>query len=330
MPTDVVQNLRVHSTCDVTPDLPARLLAPAGLRWGYLQRQNARLRWACVPGKLPIGSCILVGGFSEFAEKYFETMADLAAGGLTVWFLEWRGQGGSDRPPDHPTRPIARDFVTDADDLAAFAETMVPSPRFLIAHSMGGAIGLLTVARHPRLLHAAALSAPMLGIDTASIPLPIARIMAAAMTWLGLASVYAPGRGPWMQDPQIAANSLTSHDPVRAGIEQAWFLGNPRLRLDGPTFGWVYAALKLCRTLADPALLRRINIPVLIGCASEDVFVDNAAIRHAGRLMPLCRTQILEGARHELFMEVDAIRSPWLAEVLGFLRSHIQHQADSP
>ncbi|MBV8934190.1 MAG: alpha/beta hydrolase, partial [Alphaproteobacteria bacterium] len=40
----------------------------------------------------------MVSGFAECIEKYFETVADLARRGLSVWCLDWRGQGGSERP----------------------------------------------------------------------------------------------------------------------------------------------------------------------------------------------------------------------------------------
>ena len=69
----------------------------------------------------------MVGGFGEFIEKQFETVRDLAARGIAVWCLDWRGQGGSIRPRRLPTRPRARKFDRDAEDLAAFAAAKLPA-----------------------------------------------------------------------------------------------------------------------------------------------------------------------------------------------------------
>lgn len=308
------------------PPLPPRFLAPAGLRWGMFHATDGVvLRWAHLPATEPHLSCVLLGGYAEFAEKYFETMVDLHARGIEVWFLDWRGQGGSQRPGRDATRPLARDFDRDAADLAEFTNAMLPAPRrrIVIAHSMGAAIAVLALAQQPRLFDAAALSAPMLRIATGNIPYAVACFVAAAGTKLGFGAAFAPGRGPWQSDPQIAANSVCSHDPLRAGLEQAWFIAQPRLRLDGPTYGWVDSAIKLSERLASPQLLRRVDIPVLIGCPGDDAFVDPAAEERAAQILPNCKLIHFEGARHELFLESDHIRDAWLKAIDAFLAAEV-------
>lgn len=308
------------------PLLPPRFLAPPGLRWGMFSAPDGvALRWAYLPGQDSRLACVLVGGFAECAEKYFETMTDLAARGIGVWFLDWRGQGGSQRSDRHGTRPLARDFDRDAADLAAFTAAMLPehARRILIAHSMGGAIGLLALARCPRLFEAAVLSAPMLKIATGKIPYGLARVLAAAGTRIGLGAAFAPGRGPWTSDPQIAANSLCTHDPVRAGIEQAWFLAQPNLRVDGPTYGWVDSAITLSDRLTAPGVLGAIRIPVLMGCPGQDVFVDPDAELRAAQTLPACTVVRFDAARHELFCEIDLIRDAWFQAIDGFLAARV-------
>ena len=60
------------------PTLASRFLEPAGLRWGrFPTADGANLRWAQVAAADPKINCVLVGGFSEFIEKYFETISDL-------------------------------------------------------------------------------------------------------------------------------------------------------------------------------------------------------------------------------------------------------------
>src|SRR5580700_9786198 len=88
--------------------LAERFLAPSGFVWGHL------------PAADPRAECIFVGGYGDFIEKHFETVRDLAARGLSVWCLDWRGQGGSTRPRRLPQRPRPRHFDRDAVELAQF------------------------------------------------------------------------------------------------------------------------------------------------------------------------------------------------------------------
>src|SRR5205085_12412479 len=149
------------------PALDDRFLPPRDFVWGsFIARDGAVLRWGHLPVAGARAQCVLVGGFGEFIEKQFETVRDLAARGVAVWCLDWRGQGRSARPRRLPTRPRARKFDRDAEDLAAFAAAKLSRhrPRLLVAHSMGGAIALLCLRRHPQLFDAAVLSSPMVGL----------------------------------------------------------------------------------------------------------------------------------------------------------------------
>src|SRR5207302_8676073 len=62
------------------PRLPARFLEPDGFVWGsFAAPDGATLRWGYLPAANPRVECVMVGGFTECIEKYFETTADLAA-----------------------------------------------------------------------------------------------------------------------------------------------------------------------------------------------------------------------------------------------------------
>ena len=143
------------------PALPERFLPPPGFVWGrYIAADGGVLRWGHLPVRNARAECVMVGGFGEFIEKQFETVRDLASRGIAVWCLDWRGQGGSIRPRRLPTRPRARKFDRDAEDLAAFAAAKLSGllPHLLVAHSMGGGIALICLRKHPRLFAAAVLS----------------------------------------------------------------------------------------------------------------------------------------------------------------------------
>lgn len=311
----------------LAPTLEARFLEPRGFQWGHFTaRDGARLRWGYLPAGTP-RDCILVGGFMEFVEKYFETARAFHARGFNVWCLDWRGQGRSTRPEQRPSRPAARQFDQDAEDLAHFITTVSPRENrcLLVAHSMGGAIALLTLRAHPTLVDAAILSAPMLAINTGHIPLVAARLLARAMTAAGRGDAFVPGAGPWPNiAPRVPGTSRVSGDPSRCQLQDAWFTTCEDLRLDGPTYAWLDAAFALTARAADPALLAQIRTPILMGSAGQDLLVDPASHLRAATLLPNCRLVTFAAAKHEVFQETDTIRDRWFTAIDGFIGEHIR------
>lgn len=315
-----------RSTTAPAPDLEARFLEPDGFRWGQaVTRDGAALRW----GHLTAGTardCILVGGFLEFIEKYFEVVRDFHTRGFNVWCLDWRGQGRSHRTGG--TRPGARDFERDADDLAHFIAAHSPKPhrRVLVAHSMGGAISLLALHRHSGTVDAAILSAPMLALNTGNFPRWAARLLARVMTAAGRGDEFVPGAGAW---PNLAPRfpkgvNRVSNDPARGKLMDSWFAAFEDLRVDGPTYAWLAAAISLNARTHDARFLREIRTPILLGSAGHDLLVNPAAHVRAASLLPHCRLVSFEDAKHELFHETDAVRARWFAAIDAFIDEHLR------
>ena len=306
------------------PALEGRFLEPQGFQWGHFAAgDGTMLRW----GHLPAGTerdCILVGGFMEFIEKYFETARDFHGRGFNVWCLDWRGQGRSARAVDR--RPAARTFDQDAEDLARFiAEKSSGHRRLVVAHSMGAAIVLLMLRRHPALADAAVLSAPMLEINTGAVPRWFARLLARVMTLAGRGNNFVPGAGPWPRTaPPYRGVSRVSSDPSRSKVQDAWFTADEELRLDGPTYAWTDAAFALTARVQSAEVLSGIKTPVLMGSAGRDLLVDPAAHVRAATLLPDCRLVTFAAARHELFHETDDIRLRWFSAIDAFIAEHIK------
>ena len=305
------------------PDLPARFLEPSGFEWGsFTAPDGANLRWGYLAAQAPRAECVMAGGFTECIEKYFETIADLAARGLSVWCLDWRGQGGSERPRRLPSRPRARRYDRDASDLALFTNTLPPArhPRLLIAHSMGGAIALLCLRRSPDLFNAAILSAPMLEIRTGRIPRNLARCITVAARASGLGLCFIPGAGRWSADrlPSPQRSRITS-DPERCRLQYGWFSARAQLRVDEPTYGWLDTAFRLVARISKPEFLAAIHTPILLASAGIEAFVEPEAHRRAASLLPNCTLIDFPDSKHEPFLEQDAIRDRWLEAIDGFV-----------
>ncbi len=309
------------------PVLPERFLPPAGFVWGsFTAADGAVLRWGHLPVQNARAECVMVGGFGEFIEKQFETVRDLAARGIAVWCLDWRGQGGSSRPRRLPTRPRARNFERDAEDLAAFAAEKLRShlPPLLVAHSMGGAIGLICLKRHPQLFAAAVLSSPMVGLRTGRVPPTLFRLITRPARAAGLGFCFIPGAGKWRPDrlPSPERSRATS-DAERCRVRHAWFSAEPGLRLDQATYGWVDSALGLVARISKPEFLSGIRTPILMGRAGREVVVSPMAQRRAARLLPNCTLIELPESKHDPFLERDAIRDYWLSCLDRFIAERL-------
>ena len=309
------------------PPLPERFLPPPGFLWGsFVAADGAVLRWGHLPLREARAECVLVGGFGEFIEKQFETVRDLAARGVAVWCLDWRGQGGSIRPRRLPTRPRARNFNRDAEDLAAFALAKLPGklPRLLVAHSMGGAIALLCLKRHPRLFAAAVLSSPMVGLRTGRVPPTLIRVITGPARAAGLGVCFIPGAKKWRPDRLPSPErSRSTTDAERCRIRHAWFSADPALRLDQATYAWIDSALALVARISKPEFLGAIATPILLGRAGREVVVSRRAQRRAATLLPECTLVELRDSKHDPFLERDAIRDYWLSRLDRFIAERV-------
>ena len=307
--------------------MPARFLAPSGFVWGSLPTNDgAELRWGHLPAKAPRAECVLVGGFAECIEKYFETIGDLAARGYSVWCLDWRGQGGSSRPRRLPSRPRPRQFDRDASELASFTKKLLPTrwPRLLIGHSMGGATALLCLRRYPGLFDAAILSAPMLAIRTGGLPPMLVRCITGLARAIGLGTCFVPGASRWTPDrTPTPERSRVSNDPERCRLQYVWFSAHTGLRVDAPTWGWLDTALRLVRRMAKKEFLGGIDTPILLASAGIETFLRPEAHRRAAQLLPECTLVEFPDSKHEPFLERDAIRDRWFAAIDRFVEERL-------
>lgn len=299
---------------------------PAGFTWAYFNdASGARLRYGYIAPDNAMQTIVLTGGFCEPAEKYFEVIRERVARGAAVWVMDWRGQGGSDRYlKDAPLKAHLEGYDGPIAALHQFATKIVQripnAPLTLIAHSMGAHIGLRCLALHPGVFDRAVFTDPMFRFRTGRISERAARLVAKAGMVAGWSTHYIPGGGPWTPTyhAQFEGNNKTS-DPARFAIQPGLFANNPGLRIGDPTFGWVWHGFRSCDILNTPATLKSIKTPILMEISGENAIVSRAAALRAAALLPDCKQVDIPEAKHEIWMERDAIRGRWLAEVDAFL-----------
>lgn len=290
---------------------------------------GVRLRgahWPRPAGAPARGAALLFQGRTEFVEKFYEPIARLRALGFSVTTLDWRGQGLSDRPlPDRRRGHVGAfaEYQRDVDAiLAAFEARAEPGVRILVAHSMGGAIAARALMRQaagalpikPPGFAAAVFSAPMLGLSGAAGG-GLARAAAATLSALGRSGDYAPGGSERpLSESGFDGNPLTSDrdrfERVYAGMIRA----HPELALGGATWGWLRAARR------EMPKLRPAAAPVLVAVGdAEEVVSPSAARIYAESTPGGAHLALTGGARHEPFLETDAIQSRLWDGVAAFL-----------
>ena len=166
-----------------------------------------------------IGSVVISSGRIESLVKYKEVVYDFYQNGYSVFIHDHRGQGLSGRMLDNPQIGYVQCFDDYVSDFKQFIDQVVSEssqhkPK-LLCHSMGGAIGALTVMRYPELFDRVAFSAPMFGIRP-SLPNWFANLLLSLHAVLNKKNAYFFGQKNYESKP-FKTNELT-HSEIRYQI----------------------------------------------------------------------------------------------------------------
>jgi len=299
---------------------------PEGARAGFfVTSDKVRLRYCVWPrtGELHRGTVCLVQGRTEFIEKYFETVADLRARGFAVATFDWRGQGGSARLIANKRLGYVDRFEDYVCDLVSFHREILlpdcPPPFYLVGHSMGGLVSLFAGLEDRLMFDRIFLSAPMLALERQPLSMGAMGRIAEALSFLGLGQVPVGRRADLPPgERSFEGNPLTS-DKARYLRTAEVHAARPDLEISLPTIRWVAAAMHAMKEVARDSFPIRLRVPVLMLAAANDRVVSSAAIEQLGLRMRTGRHMVVPSARHELFMENDAIRGQVFAAFDAFV-----------
>jgi lysophospholipase len=278
-----------------------------------------RMDWPVKPRTKRRGSLFFASGRSDFIEKYFEVYADLRARGWDVTTFDWRSQGGSRGPGEERIEAGFEPFVEDLAALLADWRQATPGPHVAMAHSMGGHLLLRTIIDRKPALDAAILTAPMLDVNSAPIPIRLAPDLADTMYWLGLGKVPMWKAPPGMLAPGGRRQRNLTADLNRYGDELYWWQAQPDFNTGPPSFGWMRAAFRSRAATFTPEKLGQVTLPILIIGAEKDRLVSAAAIREAAALLPHAELEMMPDAAHEILRDSDEIRARAYARIDAFL-----------
>ncbi len=121
---------------------------------------------------------------------------------------------------------------------------------------MGGNILLRRLHDVPGEFAAAILCAPMLGINPRGVPWWLVERIASHLNRNGPSPDFVWGMAKRDQLKLPFALQIVTSDPKRYARNQALLAADPELRLNGPTWGWLGAALACHRSVAAAGLCR--------------------------------------------------------------------------
>lgn len=285
--------------------LAPRFYPPEGWAWGYIGVGDQPLQRYGVAStrRVPIATVVIVPGYGETAELWFETASDLIERGCTVWILDRAGQGGSGRfvlPRDLGFVPSFEPDVAALRELVRVVIRPTPqAPLILLTQADGAVIALSAVRSGLRVDGVVASSAQIASPAERPLLGPVKRT-----------STPPPGWKPWSRDTADDRAAGRTHDEWRGQVGHAWMTANPDLRLTGRSLGWTNAFEAASRTLEASG--RQVRTPVLM------LNPDARAATFCGQLSD-CAAETLHGAGGALHLEDDRWRGRWLEALQTFL-----------
>ncbi len=269
------------------------------------------------------GTVLLFPGRTEFVEKYGPAGRAFADRGFTTLAVDWRGQGLTERLLEDPaTGHVDRfeEYQLDVAAMLTFADEMaLPRPWHLVAHSMGGGIGLRSL--HSGLpVSTACFSGPMWGIALSPMVRPAAWAITTLSRPLGLGGRIVLGSDAtnYVLEAPFEDNVLTTDPDVFDWMKQQ-LIAHPELALGGPSMTWVNEALFETRALAR---MDAPDVPCLCVTGANERIVDVPAIRAQMTKWPGSKLVIEPGAEHELMMERPEIRNRFFDMSVEHFEAH--------
>ena len=298
----------------------------AGQAFWLRASDGVRIRvghWPCAAGEQARGTVLLFPGRTEYVEKYGRAAAELAQRGFDTLSIDWRGQGLADRLlPDRRVGHVGQftDYQKDVAAMVAAARALdLPRPFYLLAHSMGGCIGLRALMEGLPVA-ACAFTGPMWGIQMAAATRPAAWALSWGSARLGLGHHLAPGTRPetYVMAEPFDDNTLT-RDRDMYTYMQRQMTAYPDLALGGPSLRWLNEALV---EMAHLARRPPPSPPCLTYMGTRERIVCPERIEARMGSWPAGELRLVQGGEHEVLMDTPATRAMVFTGVAAHFAAH--------
>ncbi len=267
------------------------------------------------------GTIFFLNGHREFIEKYSESFGYFSVLGFNVITLDWRGWGLSERPfPEKPkVQHInhANEYQYDLNMVLRIAKKEnLSRPWHMLAHSMGGLIGLRKINRSPDIFDNYVFLAPLWGsvgfmpqiLQNVLIKCkPVLKFFGLTKTTWGISKNYQP----YALTVSFAENTLTS-DYRQFTRLKSLLQENPGIHSGVPTLGYLIAVLEEIKSLKNILLPKK---PITVFIAEREQITNNEAVKKFISNNSFIKLINIQNSKHEMLIEKKNVRKKVLDEI---------------
>lgn len=287
---------------------------------GYMKSADGtRIHYGYVTTPVAKAAIVISHGFTECMPKYYEMIYYFAKAGYSVYMVEHRGHGFSDRSVSDISMVTVNSFDDYVSDLDMFIREIVMKregrrPLYLYGHSMGGAIAALYLEKHPEVFTKAVLSSPMIEMlygNFSHFAVEAILFVASVLNWN---DKYLPSQTPYTDEYYFESSCCLSK--ARYDYIYKCKVEEERYRTNGATYRWCRAGRKASKYIKKHA--QEIKIPVLLCQAGKDYLVSNAAEDEFIAKLPQGIKKVYPDSKHEIFNADDDTLEKFYSDILDF------------
>lgn len=271
----------------------------------------------------PVGSIVIVHGFTEYCKKYIELAWYFINKGYNVFTYDHRGHGLSERQVEGYELAHVNSFEDYVKDLEAFVDNIVipvggKENVNIFSHSMGGSIATLYLMRCGKKISRTVLSSPMVFPFTNNCPIFLLKLMlkagAAKHGWASRFR-YASDFNP---DHPFDKCHDTSYPRFRHNLDVR--LSDKRYQTSSSTNRWMYEAVSVGNKMLKAKELKKVSSKVLVINSALDTVVRRKPQEKLAKLLG-CKFISIEGAKHSAFICVSEKLEKYLQIIFAFFES---------
>ncbi len=269
----------------------------------------------------PLGTVVIVHGFTENAYKYAELIWSLLHMRFSVVAYDQRGHGRSWRAGGIPDASVThvdhfQEYVEDLRIICSAYQPVMPGPFLVFAHSMGGAVASLFLEQYPETFSAAVLSSPMIAPYLGGVPVALASALAFCARLFGCQK-----KNPFFMRTYTGPEDFSSScatDPNRF----AWYdhvkASHKEFQNSVPSYRWSEESIHVTKKILLPGQPERIICPVLLFTAEYDSSVLPEPQEALVARIRNGKMTFVRNAKHEIYRSADDVLFPWWHEVIQF------------
>lgn len=266
---------------------------------------------------------VILHGYTESAEKFWEMTWYFLQEGFRVYAVDHRGHGRSFRHVTDTSLTHVEHFSDYLNDLNDFMRQIVlprtkDMPCTLYAHSMGGAIGAMSLIFHPQWFSRAVLTAPMIAPSSAPRPRWMGKLTADFFCAIGKGRDRAFIGKPFSPEREVFETSCAT-SRARFDYYRQKRIEHAHLQNCSPSYNWVKEALSVTNVLLDAEKDRQIKTPLLLCQATLD---QTVCLPEQEQFVAQTPNATLERyqTKHEIYMAENAILQNYVPTVIHFLK----------